>query len=458
MRLLLGLTVGLLSILGPRAAAGWAGSPGDPGAPGARWRIRGQSWVDTTSWRSPFRGASQDQLQAQHRLTLEIYNLVEGDPQAVRFEGDLLIGADLAPPDDDLAPQPRPNRATFDLRYGALIADDLLGPIGLRAGRLQLYDPAGFDALDGGGLSLDLPHLYIEGVAGRPAHEGTWGAGPDVPSPEGLLPDPGGHLIGASARSQGIAWLDLQGAWRRRVDGDGGADQERLGAEAVVRLGPWLQLQGGGAWDVLFERWASLRGGLGGRWGDLSVQIEGRLHRPTYGARSIWSYFDPLPYRGLRLSAHHSVGPWQIRGAVDGRRYGGDDTPEADAAGAEAELIWIEATDPMGVTRLGLRLRHDRGFGGAQTVGDLSGQRPVGFELGERPLWLRGRLGWMHTAEADTLAARAPWAGATGWALAALRWPASESSAIELLAESHHSAFTPARIRLMAQLVVEDWL
>lgn len=434
-------------------------APGDPGSPGVVWRYRGESRVDATQWRAPARRATQDRAVVRHRLTLGIFNFIEGEPRRVHFEADLEVGADLAPPDDTLDAQPHTDRTTLDLRHAYLRLEDLPGPVSLTAGRHQLYDPAGFDAVDGATLTLTLPGVQVSGTGGWVAHRETWGFGPDVPAPQGSRPS-SGHLWGLSVSSRVPGWLDARAAWRQRLDGEG--DLTRSLAGAALRLTPLaaLWVRGDASWDLIFDQLAEASAGVGVPLGPFThVELGARRRRPVYDANSIWAAFDPQPHDAGFLSAQLGGARWRLLGRVDARRYheasSGDGAEEAIGGELDGSLLF---GPPEARAHLGLRGAMTEGYGGAQGGADVYGQLPLSFERGEEPLWLRGRLGVVYTEGADALAADTPWSGASGWALLALRWPASETSLLELLAESHHSAFTPARLRVMARLVLEEWL
>ncbi|MFN3202268.1 MAG: hypothetical protein ACE366_27940 [Bradymonadia bacterium] len=444
----------LLSMVPFRGALSQTPAPGDAAAGGVVWHTHGQIWVDATRWRSPHRREIQDTTVVRHRLRFGAYNLIEGEPRRARLEVDLEIGADLGPPGSEVDALPYTRRATFDLRSAQLQLEDIVGPISLSAGRLQLFDPAGFDALDGARVTVALPHVHVHGAGGWAAHRRTWGAGPDQPTPEGVLPDPAGRLYGLGFHTQKLPGVQLQGAWRQRVDGDGRIERSLAGAQLVLgALGP-VSLQSRGTWDLYLKQPVELSAGADATVSDLlTLSTTVRRRRPIYAASSIWSAFDPRPFDALSAQGQLSTERWRGRLSADLRQYADDGRGQAVRFDGQRLMGAVEAPGHVGVWS-----QLTWGHGGAQLRGDLNGAVPFLFERGEPPVWLRGRIGVVHSAGDDTLSRVAEWSGTSGWLLMALRWPASETAHIECVAESHHSAFTPARMRVMARIVAEEWL
>ena len=463
-----------------RRAAGWLLGAGlvSAAAPvgAARYYVGAESQLEADRWRGS-RPDPIDRIDVHERLTLGVYELSDEPTRPISLVAHLAVGADFGPSSGDFDAAPNGRRADYNLDFAYLRAERQLGRIDATIGRHLVIDEIGYDALDGATIAIRVaPYVAVEGSAGLAVRRGWSDFGPDIFEPDGaVLSDDPGYVVGAAVESRGTDRIRVRAAFRRLFDD--ATQRESIGASAEWR--PWRGafIEGGARYDTIFQRTTELRLGVGTDLSDAwRATLRARRSAPTFSADSIWIAFGPEPHDEVSGEVRLDTGRWRIitdgsvrwfdSGSVRARAPGlSDDAPRPDVDVDARPLAWEASSRAMrrlpypddvrgGGAHLGVEGRAIGGYGGDKAYGDAFALWPVRPRGAWRPLWMRARLGavWFDDARNKSLD------GVSGWGVAALEWPASETATLSLLVEGHASRFTPARTRVMGRLELEDWL
>jgi hypothetical protein len=440
-------------------------------AQAARYHVGAESELVPDRWVG-LRAEGVDRRSLRQRLSRDAVELAGPEGAPVWFVSDLELGTDIGVPDAELDATPDARRTLLDLHRAWLGAR--VGPLELRFGRHDRIDEAGWDTLDGATVRVSAaPFLAVEASGGLAVRRGWSDFGPDLASVDGtrLLDEPG-WIVGGALATRGLTRLHGRAAYRRELQHDGGdVVRETAAAALEVAVLPRVWLTGGADYAVPFRTFsevrAGIRSGLGTRAG---LAAEWRRTRPTYSAESIWFAFGPTAHHRATVAAHVGFGPWRVDADAGVRVFDSGEL-DAQAPGLLADAGEVEGVErrPISVgggarlTRMlqdgglwGAEARAEGGHGGRRSVGDVFGRVPIVVTPGQRPLVLRGRMGAVHIDQGHATPVLGSAEALSGWLLTAVGWQASEAAHLECVGETHHSAHTPLRLRVMARLTLRD--
>ncbi len=294
-------------------------------------------------------------------------------------------------------------RRTLDLPFAYVEAAGLLvGSTTVRLGRQLVTDPLGFFLFDGARARVRLfgrvvleAYGGLETRTGFPLSNGRYErdgivradrAGWD-PSLASRVQDRA--LAGAAAvavETAGDGPVFVRATWRR-VWGDDGVAEEKLGAAADVTLSPSWRAWAEAVHSLPQQTVASLS--LGAAYADdegRSFAAELSRWRPTFDLTSVWASFWTDPTDDARVRGELPLGRgWSIVGAGYARRYALSESPASPNSPALPDA-WSGGGDAGVVLRRGrydgsLRAHGEGGELGVRAGADLTGRAWVRWQV-----------------------------------------------------------------------------
>ncbi len=424
------------------------------------YRVRVDGRLQADEWVSGY-GYVVRRTDVQYRLQLDALPKW-GRAQGVAFFFDGDLGTDLGPSTEENRLDLGNQTTSLDLFRAEVMLAQTLPKVLIRLGRHTVYDPVGFDALDGASVRvMALPAVDIVGHAGLGLRTRWLNLGPVGPQPLNTVGrDRVGYVMGAGLESKLSPRFNFGLGWRRHFGEE--IQQEKMGARLSIAPVHWLSLDSSVAGELIFGHLVDADVGLRLQIVEgLRIRAETRYHYPHFSADTIWASFARSPYHGAGLSLDYSEQRWRYWLRGEGRVYS-DSTTQEDALWfaprfEDESVAWLghgaieRRLDRQG-SSIGASASMNWGFGGRSAIASANLVAPIPWPHSYRPVEMNARLGaaWYEDA------ARSQWDGLSNWSVLGAAWRPDEGLRIGGQVEAFVSDRDRSRVRLMLTARMEN--